>query len=142
MNRLYGGMPALWQQDFSAAGFDWIDANDAGGNTLSFLRLAQPVTGGGAGPGLTSGHGAADHPDADVVACIANFSAVPHGEYKIGLPQAGRWREVLNTDALGYGGSGVGNLGGIEAVPEPWHGKPASATLTVPPLGVLWLAPE
>jgi len=77
-----------------------------------------------------------------VIACIANFSALPHLEYKVGLPRAGRWREVLNTDAVSYGGSGVGNLGVIEAVPAPWHGKPASATITLPPLGVLWLTPE
>ena len=77
-----------------------------------------------------------------MLACIANFSAVPHLEYRVGLPRAGRWREVLNTDAEIYGGSGVGNLGGIEASPEPWHGEPASAVITVPPLGVLWLAPE
>jgi 1,4-alpha-glucan branching enzyme len=55
---------------------------------------------------------------------------------------AGRWREVINTDAAEYGGGGVGNLGSIEAVGEPWHGLPVSATLTLPPLGVLWLAPE
>jgi len=73
---------------------------------------------------------------------VANFSAVPHQEYRVGLPQAGRWREILNTDAASYGGSGVGNLGGIEAVEEPWHGRPASATITLPPLGVLWLTPE
>jgi 1,4-alpha-glucan branching enzyme len=77
-----------------------------------------------------------------VVACIANFSALPHLKYQIGLPRAGRWRELLNTDAAIYGGSGVGNMGGIEAVPEPYHGRPASAIITVPPLGVLWLAPE
>ena len=78
----------------------------------------------------------------EVIACIANFSALPHQEYRLGLPQAGRWREVLNTDAAIYGGSGVGNLGVIEAVPEPWHGRPASATITLPPMGVLWLTPE
>ena len=77
-----------------------------------------------------------------MVACIANFSAMPHLKYQIGLPRAGRWRELLNTDAAIYGGSGVGNLGGIEAVPEPYHGRPASAIITIPPLGVLWLAPE
>jgi 1,4-alpha-glucan branching enzyme len=73
---------------------------------------------------------------------VANFSAVPHLEYRVGLPRAGRWREVLNSDAITYGGSGVGNLGRIAAVPEPWHGQPASAVITVPPLGVLWLTPE
>jgi 1,4-alpha-glucan branching enzyme len=74
--------------------------------------------------------------------CIANFSATPHLEYRVGLPAAGHWREVVNTDAAVYGGSGVGNLGAIEAVAEPWHGQPASATLALPPLGVLWLSPD
>ena len=59
----------------------------------------------------------------------------------MGLPAAGRWREVINTDAIVYGGSGVGNLGGVDAVPEPWHSLQASALITVPPLGVLWLTP-
>ena len=76
-----------------------------------------------------------------MIACIANFSAPPHLEYQVGLPRAGRWREVLNTDAVTYGGSGVGNFGGVEAVPE-LDGKRASAKITVPPLGVLWLTPE
>ena len=121
INGIYRGNPALWQLDNSPDGFGWIDANDAAGNTLSFLR-----------------HSA----DGDVLACVANFSGEPHLDYRLGLPFAGRWREVLNTDAGIYGGSGVGNLGVIEATDEPWHGRPASATLTVPPLGVLWLAPE
>ena len=70
---------------------------------------------------------------------MANFSGEPHHAYRIGLPAAGRWREVINTDAEDYGGSGVGNLGMIEAIEEPWHGRPASAVLTLPPLGVLFL---
>jgi 1,4-alpha-glucan branching enzyme len=127
LNRLYRQSPALWELDSSPQGFAWIDANDAQGNVLSFLRFAAPGTGGDT-PGT--------------VACIANFSAAPHLNYRIGLPQPGRWREILNTDAHAYGGSGTGNLGGVEAVPEPWHGRPASARLVLPPLGVLWLAPE
>ncbi len=137
LNAIYRRTPALWQLDTSPEGFSWIDANDAPGNTLSFLRFA-------AVPG-TAGAGAQVATQADpagMIACVANFSAVPHQEYKVGLPQAGRWREVLNTDAAIYGGSGVGNLGVIEALPEPWHGRPASATITLPPMGVLWLTPE
>jgi 1,4-alpha-glucan branching enzyme len=137
LNAIYRQTPALWQLDTEPEGFSWIDANDAQGNVLSFLRFA-------AVPG-TAGAGALTATQADtkgIIACIANFSARPHLKYRIGLPQAGRWREVLNTDAVSYGGSGVGNLGGIEAVPEPWHGKPASAVITVPPLGVLWLTPD
>jgi 1,4-alpha-glucan branching enzyme len=74
-----------------------------------------------------------------VLACVANFSAVPHEGYRIGLPFAGRWDEVLNTDADVYVGSGVGNLGGVDAAAEGWHGQPASATFRVPPLGTVWL---
>jgi hypothetical protein len=91
----------------------------------------------------TAGVGLATQGDTSrTVACIANFSAVPHVDYRVGLPHAGRWREILNTDAAVYGGSGAGNMGSIEAVPEPWHGRPASALITLPPMGVLWLAPE
>ena len=127
LNRAYRGSPALWAQDDTPGGFRWIDANDAAGNVLSFLRLAGERAE-GAGPG--------------VLACVANFSGQPHSGYRLGLPQAGRWRELVNTDATDYGGSGVGNLGVIDAVPEPWHGQPASVVLTLPPLGVLWLVPD
>jgi 1,4-alpha-glucan branching enzyme len=77
-----------------------------------------------------------------VLACIANFSGAPKPDYRIGLPFGGRWREVLNTDAVSYGGSGVGNLGAVDAEARVWHGRPASAVLQLPPSGVLWLAPE
>ena len=76
------------------------------------------------------------------VACVANFAGNPHLEYRIGLPRGGFWREVLNTDFDGYGGSGVGNLGGVEAVEEPWHGQPFSATVAAPPLGTVWFVHE
>jgi len=127
LNRFYAATPALWRQDSTPAGFSWIDANDAAGNVLSFLRFA--------------GAGLAGQPGGQV-ACVANFSGEPHYAYRIGLPEAGRWHEVINTDAEDYGGSGVGNLGMIEAIEEPRHGRPASAVLTLPPLGVLFLAPE
>jgi 1,4-alpha-glucan branching enzyme len=133
LNAIYRRTPALWQLDASPDGFSWIDANDALGNVLSFLRF----------PPAAGDQPDAGQPDAaGVIACLANFSAVPHLAYRVGLPRAGRWREVLNTDADVYGGSGVGNLGGVEAVPEPWHGRPASARVSLPPLGVLWLTPE
>jgi 1,4-alpha-glucan branching enzyme len=127
LNRAYDDSPALWQLDFSPIGFNWIDASDADGNVLAFLRFAEPDE---TGPG------------AKTIACVVNFSGGPHLDYRVGLPAAGRWREVVNTDAADYGGSGVGNLGGVEAVNEPWHGQPASASLSLPPLGVLWLAPD
>jgi 1,4-alpha-glucan branching enzyme len=73
---------------------------------------------------------------------LFNFSGNPHGDYRIGLPFAGEWEELLNTDAEAYGGSGVGNLGAVTAAEEPWMGRPASAVLTLPPLGALWLKPR
>ncbi len=106
INATYRALPALWSQDATPDGFAWIDSNDAHGNVLSFLRF-----------------GAQEH-GAPVLACVANFSAMPHTEYRVGLPLAGRWREVLNTDAGAYGGSGMGNLGTVQAVPMPWHGRP------------------
>jgi 1,4-alpha-glucan branching enzyme len=120
LNRLYRNDPALWSQDLSPEGFRWIDANDAGGNVFSFLRFS------------SSG---------EPLACIVNFAAVPHHGYRVGLPTSGPWDEVLNSDADQYGGSGVGNLGRVEATDEPWHGLPASTTLSLPPLGALWLRP-
>jgi 1,4-alpha-glucan branching enzyme len=120
LNAAYSARPALWQLDSSPTGFQWIDASDWEGNVLSFLRYSS---------------------DGDVLACVANFAAMPHHGYRIGLPSAGPWAEVINTDAEGYGGSGIGNYGLVEATSEPWHGRPASAELSIPPLGVLWLAP-
>jgi 1,4-alpha-glucan branching enzyme len=77
--------------------------------------------------------------DGSIIACVANFSPVPHERYQLGLPKAGRWEEVVNTDAEVYFGSGVGNFGGVEAGDQVWHGQPASVTLRIPPLGAIWL---
>ncbi|HJR39412.1 MAG TPA: 1,4-alpha-glucan branching protein GlgB [Nocardioidaceae bacterium] len=118
LNHVYADTPALWSLDQDPTGFAWIDANDATNNVFSFVRRGK---------------------DDSLLACIANFAAVPHENYRIGLPEAGPWREALNSDAEAYYGSGVGNLGAVTATPESWHGQPASATLRVPPLGTLWL---
>jgi 1,4-alpha-glucan branching enzyme len=115
---MYRETSALWSQDHEPAGFGWIDADDVTGNVFSFLRYGV---------------------DGSVVACVANFSAVPHEQYQLGLPRAGRWDEVINTDAEVYFGSGVGNFGGVDAVDGESHGLPASVRLRVPPLGALWL---
>jgi 1,4-alpha-glucan branching enzyme len=118
LNRIYRDSPALWTQDSDPAGFEWIDANDAAGNVFSFLRWGS---------------------DDSVLACLANFSAVPHEGYRVGLPRSGAWTEIVNTDATDYGGSGVGNLGVVETEEVAWHGRPSSVTLRLPPLGTLWL---
>jgi len=117
LNRVYAETEAMWAGDYSPEGFRWIDANDSANNTFSFIRRSGD----------------------SLLACIVNFAGVPHDGYQIGLPEAGRWDEVLNTDAAAYSGSGVGNLGSVTAVPTPSHGMPASVTITVPPLGALWL---
>jgi 1,4-alpha-glucan branching enzyme len=117
-NEIYDVTPALWQLDHDPGGFEWIDANDAPNNTFSWLRWDA---------------------EGGVIANIANFSAIPHHNYRIGLPFAGRWEEILNTDADIYGGSGVGNLGSVTANEESWHGRPASAEISIPPLGAIWL---
>jgi 1,4-alpha-glucan branching enzyme len=121
VNAAYREHPALWQLDFSSEGFRWIDASDVDNSVLSFLRMG------------SSGQ---------VLACIANLTPLPHYGYRIGLPSEGRWDEVLNTDAVDFGGSGVGNQGQVWASDETWHGLPASAQLTLPPLSVIWLAPS
>ena len=71
--------------------------------------------------------------DGSVMACVFNFSGAEHSRYRLGLPHAGTWREVLNTDATIYNGAGIGNFGGVEATDEPWHGRPASAVMVLPP---------
>jgi 1,4-alpha-glucan branching enzyme len=117
LNRVYHDSPALWQRDDDPGGFQWVDANDAGRNVFSFIRRAE------SGPDLV---------------CVSNFAAIPHGSYRLGLPSAGAWEEVLNTDASGYTGSGVGNMGGVTAVEGDHLGQPAYADITVPPLATVW----
>jgi 1,4-alpha-glucan branching enzyme len=118
LNRVYRETPALWSQDTSPAGFAWIDANDAAGNVFSFVRYGS---------------------DGSALACVANFAGTPHAGYRLGLPHAGRWDEVVNTDADVYLGSGWGNYGGVDAGDQGWHGMPASAVVQLPPLGAVWL---
>jgi 1,4-alpha-glucan branching enzyme len=122
LNRVYRAEPALWEVDFSDEGFRWLEPNDAANNVLAFARLG---TGG-----------------KRQLVCVCNLSPVPRERYRVGMPAPGRWREALNTDSTYYGGSDVGNLGGVEAEGVPWHDQAYSAELTLPPLGVVWLVPE
>ncbi len=122
LNRLYRGEPALHELDCDPAGYECIDCADAELSTLSFLRK-----------GASGG---------DVVLVVCNFTPVPRHGYRVGVPSGGRWRELLNGDAAPYGGSGMGNLGGVEAEPHPVHGRPYSLPLTLPPLAVVFFKPE
>jgi 1,4-alpha-glucan branching enzyme len=117
LNGVYRAEPALWQQDSTERGFELI-ASDPGSNVLAFLRWSQ----GG-----------------EAIVCVLNFGGNPVGPYRIGLPYAGTWTEILNSDAAEFGGSGVGNFGAVQATGEQWQGRPASAELTLPPLAALWL---
>jgi 1,4-alpha-glucan branching enzyme len=121
LNRAYRGEPALHQRDFSGDGFEWIDGNDYENSVLTFLRWpdeGRPI----------------------LVAC--NFTPVVREGYLAGVPLAGAWREIVNSDAPLYGGSGVGNLGRVAATARPWHGRSHSLSLTLPPLGVVMFTPE
>jgi len=120
LNRCYRDHPALFVHDHQPEGFRWIVVDDAERSVFAFARYG--------GPG-----------DAPVVV-VANLTPVPRTDYRIGLPSAGVWREIVNTDAVAYGGSGWGNLGAVTAEPRPWGGLSASAALTLPPLATLWLA--
>ncbi len=118
-NRLYDALRALHERDCEHDGFRWIEVNDRERSVFAWLRMG----GDGAPP----------------VACVMNFTPVPREGYRIGLPLPGRWREVLNTDAAEYGGSGWGNAGAVVAETGESHGFPCRATLALPPLGALWL---
>ena len=122
LNRLYRKEPALNELDCDPAGFEWIDCNDAESSVVTLIRKGKSTS------------------TIFLVAC--NFTPVPRRQYRIGAPLPGYWREVLNSDADAYGGSGTGNAGGVEAVPVPHHGRPYSLTLTLPPLSVLFFKSE
>lgn len=123
LNRIYRSEPALHETDCNPAGFEWIDCHDADSSTLSFLRKASD-------------------PARNPVLAIFNFTPVPRIDYRIGVPHAGFWHEIFNSDAAVYGGSGMGNLGGKATVPVEAHGRPQSLSLTLPPLSALFLRLE
>lgn len=122
LNELYTTSPALWDDNFT--GYEWIEAGDADHNVISYIRKGINAEG-----------------ETDMLVCVSNFGGNPHEGYRVGLPFAGRWEEVLNTDAEIYGGSGVGNMGEVYAEDVPWNGRPSSAQLRIPPLGAIWLKP-
>jgi 1,4-alpha-glucan branching enzyme len=121
LNRLYKDEPALHELDCEPGGFEWIDCNDVEQSIMSYMRFSK------------SGEG---------VAVVCNFTPVPRHNYMIGVPQGGFWKEIFNSDAEEYGGSGQGNFGGVEASPVQGHGRSHTLCLTLPPLGVVILKPE
>jgi len=104
--------------DFEQAGFEWIDCNDVEHSVISLIRKGRS-------------------PD-DLLVVVCNFTPTTHFNYRIGVPQPGFWRELLNSDAREYGGSGQGSLGRVEAAPIPLHGRPYSMTFTLPPLAIVF----
>jgi 1,4-alpha-glucan branching enzyme len=118
LNWLYQNEPALYQVDYDWTGFQWIDFSDAENSVISFLRKAQD----------SDNH----------VVCVCNFTPVPRHEYRVGVPRLGWYRELLNSDSQIYGGSNMGNGGGVMAEPIESHGLPNSVALTLPPLSVLY----
>jgi len=122
LNRFYRGQPALYELDFAPTGFEWIDCNDVEHSVVSLMRKGRS-------------------PD-DLLVVVCNFTPTTHFNYRIGVPQPGFWKELLNSDASEYGGTGQGNLGGVEAAPIPLHGRPYSLTLTLPPLAAVFFKPS
>jgi 1,4-alpha-glucan branching enzyme len=118
LNRCYRAEPALHDFDCERGGFEWIDANDRDNSVLSFVRRNLPGD--------------------EVVLVVLNFTPVVRSGYGLGVPRGGRWEEILNSDSERYGGSGVGNLGGLDAQPHAAHGRDWSLRLTLPPLSALF----
>ncbi|HET8798818.1 MAG TPA: alpha amylase C-terminal domain-containing protein, partial [Thermoanaerobaculia bacterium] len=123
LNKAYRDIAAFHELDMSPDGFEWIDCNDMENSTISLIRHSKT------------------QPDRPLVA-VLNFTPIPRHNYQLGVPRGGRWTEVLNSDAPLYGGSGQGNMGGVDAAPLPLHGRRWSVTLTLPPLGAVFLLAE
>ncbi|HYG25025.1 MAG TPA: 1,4-alpha-glucan branching protein GlgB [Verrucomicrobiae bacterium] len=122
LNRLYASAPGLWEGDFDSGGFYWIDCLDSDNSVLSFVRQKNDGTA--------------------AIAVVANLTPVPRYAYRIGLPCGGRWLEILNSDSAVYGGSNVGNMGGVVAAEGKWHNQDFSAPMTLPPLSIIAFRPE
>ncbi|HLP22733.1 MAG TPA: 1,4-alpha-glucan branching protein GlgB [Microbacteriaceae bacterium] len=121
LNTLYRATPALWQRDTEPRGFEWLEGGASRDNVIAFARY-----------------------DANHVplVCVVNFAGHPHEDYRVAFPSGGEWNEVLNSDGVEFGGSGVGNLGTLTVTETPWAGRAHSAPLRLPPLGALWLRPS
>ncbi len=116
LNYVYKNEPAFWQLDDTYEGFDWIDLHDADNSVVSFLRKSR---------------------DGDIVAFVVNATPVVRYNYRLGVPEPGFYRELINTDAETYGGSNIGNLGGVDTQDVPWMGREHSILINLPPLATL-----
>jgi 1,4-alpha-glucan branching enzyme len=121
LNRLYADRKELHELDFSPEGFEWIDFQDSESNVITFVRKSKK---------------------GKKLLVAFNMSPVPRFNYRVGAPEGGRYKEVLNSDASEYGGSGLGNFGGLESTRIPWNNRPFSLNLILPPLGMLVFSPE
>jgi 1,4-alpha-glucan branching enzyme len=121
LNALRNREPSLHGKDFSNEGFRWVQRADWEQSVVGFVRQAENQA---------------------PILCVYNMTPVPRHNYRIGVPQGGRWRELLNSDAPAYGGSGVGNYGAAETAPMPFEDYQHTLTLTLPPLGALFFKPE
>jgi 1,4-alpha-glucan branching enzyme len=119
LNHVYRTEPALHELDFGREGFEWVDCCDWEGSVIGFLRKSKSAK--------------------DMILVVCNFTPIPRFGYRIGVPKGGRWQELLNSDAVQYGGSGLGNSGGVNAAPIRNHGRDFSLSLTLPPLAILFL---
>jgi 1,4-alpha-glucan branching enzyme len=117
LNRLYQHEPALYEQDFLPAGFQWIEANDSDNSIFSYIRFARDRR--------------------DFIVVVINMTPVPRFEYRIGVPEEGHYAELLNSDAAIYGGSNVGNYGGIHTQSGFMHQYGHHLSLTIPPLAIV-----
>jgi 1,4-alpha-glucan branching enzyme len=122
LNRAYCDTPALWERDSDQMAFWWLEPNDAENSVFAFARIGKDAS--------------------KPVVFVANLTPGPRHGYRLGLPVPGRWTELVNTDSLLYGGSDIGNLGGVESEDVPWMNQYHSAEFSLPPLAVLWLVPE
>jgi 1,4-alpha-glucan branching enzyme len=122
LNHVYRSEPALHRKDAESTGFEWIDGSNAAESVLLFLRRGDE--------------------ERDAVLVCLNFTPEPRAGHRVGVPEGGAWREVFNSDALDFGGSGIGNLGRVEAEAVPWHGRRHSIRVTLPPLGAVFFKPD
>ena len=117
LNGVYRKEKALHELDCETAGFEWVDCGDTEQSVVGFLRRGKTTP--------------------DVILAVGNFTPVPRPGYKLGVPRSGYWRELLNSDGVEYGGSGIGNYGGVVASGERWRSFPATITLNLPPLAMV-----